>query len=135
MQGGGFYEMYVYHNEETDEWYGSNLYELKDILRCNRITAKGTNKNERGDLPKMWGFPEAAFDTYCNILSDADLIVIGVLVENIQRNKARFRETVNFYNQNKFLEILLRLNSINYAHLIYIKPSCKIIFKIFFLFF
>lgn len=76
MQCGGFYEMYVYHNEETDEWYGSNLYELKDVLRCNRITAKGTKTNERGDLPKMWGFPEAAFDTYCNILSDEDLIVI-----------------------------------------------------------
>ena len=34
---------------------------------------------------------------------DADLIVLGVLVENIERIKARFRETVNFYNQNKTL--------------------------------
>ena len=29
----------------------------------------------------------------------ADLIVIGVWVENIERNKARFRETINLYNQ------------------------------------
>jgi len=34
---------------------------------------------------------------------DADLIVIGVLVENIERIKAKFRETINFYNQNKTL--------------------------------
>ena len=38
-----------------------------------------------------------------NKVKDADLIVIGVLVENIERVKARFRETVNFYNQNKTL--------------------------------
>ncbi len=34
---------------------------------------------------------------------DADLIVLGVLVENIERIKARFRETISFYNQNKGL--------------------------------
>ena len=42
------------------------------------------------------------FENYAKKI-DADLIVIGVLVENIERIKARFRETVNFYNQNKSL--------------------------------
>ena len=30
----------------------------------------------------------------------ADLIILGIWVENIERNKARFRETMNFYNKN-----------------------------------
>ena len=34
---------------------------------------------------------------------DADLIVLGVLVENIERIQRKYRETLNFYNKEKTL--------------------------------
>lgn len=88
MQAGDFYEMYAYHNEDTDEWYGSNLYELKDILRCNKITVKsGLRPNYRGDKPSMWGFPISVYDTYCNLLSSENYIVIRM--DQVKDNKGK----------------------------------------------
>ena len=59
---GDFYEIYVKYNKETDTYYGSNLWEIRDILQCQRITETKKTKLGNGDVLKMWGVPQSAIE-------------------------------------------------------------------------
>ena len=73
---GDFYEMYVKYNKETDTHYGSNLWELKDILQCQRISETKKTKLENGDILKMWGVPQSSIEDKKNLLVNNNYNII-----------------------------------------------------------
>jgi DNA mismatch repair protein MutS len=92
MQVGDFYEMYSYYDPENDEYYGTNLFDLRDVLSMQKIGNKGTHPTNKSHKIKMWGVPTYKYDEYCNKLTQEKYTVIRM--DQVKDSKGSVKQRI-----------------------------------------